>query len=311
MYNPTKPYKHKILKLIKSTWNTPYVKVEKGLYPIIKKKIFLPEVYHTDGIGTKGFYHWRKRTFKSAVLDALAMNLNDLAIVGAEPYALSNHIILPKDDRKAILEIVSFLSKECRKRKIVITGGETSIHSDMPGMDISITICGFIKKIQKNQCKVGDVLCGIKSNGIHSNGLTKAREVFKNKYKKEFTKPTSIYIDEILNLLDKHKINGMMHITGGAFTKLKDILGNADAIIDQPKKLWPQPIFQEIYEKGVLDKTMYSTFNCGVGFILSVPKKESLNVINFIKNTAVLGKVISGNGQVHIRSAFSGKMIKI
>jgi len=198
MYNPTKPYKYRILQLIESTWNSPYVEVKRGLYPIIRKKFSFPEIQHTDGIGTKGFYHWRKRTFKNAVLDALAMNLNDLAMVGATPYALQNHIVLPKDDHTAILEIVRELAKECRKRKIAMTGGETSIHSDMPGMDISITVSGLIKSIRKNQCEVGDTLIGIKSNGLHSNGITKVREVFGKEYKKEFTHPTIIYLDEIL-----------------------------------------------------------------------------------------------------------------
>ena len=311
MYNPTKPYKHQILKLIESTWNSPYVEVKRGLYPIVKRKISFHEVQHTDGIGTKGFYHWSKRTFQNAVLDALAMNLNDLAMVGAIPYVLQNHIVLPKDDHKAILAIVSALAKECRKRKIAMTGGETSIHSDMSGMDISITVSGFIKNIRENQCKVGDILVGIKSNGLHSNGITKVREIFGKKSRKEFTEPTRIYIDEILSLLNKHKVHGMMHITGGAFTKLRDILGKVDIVVHQPKALQPQDIFREIYKKGVSDKTMYSTFNCGIGFILSVPKNEVEQIARHIKNAAVIGEVIRGNGQVHIKSAFSEKMIRL
>src|SRR3989338_417501 len=144
MYNPTKPYKHEILRLIESTWNTPYVTVHRGLYPIIQKKFSFPEVQHTDGIGTKGLYHWKKRTFRNAVLDALAMNLNVLAMVGATPYALQNHIVLPRDDHGAILKIVVVLAAECKKRKIAMTGGETSIHSHTKGMDISITVSGLI-----------------------------------------------------------------------------------------------------------------------------------------------------------------------
>lgn len=310
MYNPTKPYKHKIIKLIESTWDTPYVKVKKGLYPIITKKISFPEVQHTDGIGTKGWYHWQKRTFKNAVLDALAMNVNDLLMVGAVPYALQNHLVLPKDDHKAIVEIVKELSIECRKRNIAITGGETSIHSDMPGMDISMTVCGFIKEIRENKCRIGDVLAGIESNGLHSNGITKVREVFKNQYRKEFTEPTTIYTDQIFPLLNKYKINGMMHITGGAFTKLKDILGNdADIEIQMPQKLKPQPIFQKIYKKGVSDQQMYSLFNCGVGFVISAPEKEHRILVKRLKNSEIIGKVIRGNGKIHIQSSFSRKTI--
>lgn len=310
MYNSTKPYKYKILSLIESTWNSPYIKVKRGLYPIFERKISFPEVQHTDGIGTKGFYHWRNKTFRNAVLDALAMNLNDLAMVGATPYALQNHFVLPKDDHKAILTIVNELAKECRKNKIVMTGGETSIHSDMPGMDISITVSGFIKNFSKNQCRIGDVLIGIKSNGLHSNGITKVREIFGQKNRKEFTTPTKIYLDEILSVLEKHKVSGMMHITGGAFTKLKDILSKTDAVISQPRKLEPHRIFREIYESGVSDEKMYSIFNCGVGFVLSVPKTETEKILSKISNSAVLGEVVRGSGKVNIRSAFSGKIVQ-
>lgn len=310
MYNPTKPYKHKILSLIESTWNSPYLRVKRGLYPIFERKISFPEVQHTDGIGTKGSYHWRKKTFRNAVLDALAMNLNDLAMVGATPYALQNHIVLPKDDHKAILTIVNELANECRKNKIVMTGGETSIHSDMSGMDISITVSGFVKNFPKNQCRVGDVLIGIKSNGLHSNGITKVGEIFGQQNRKEFTVPTKIYLADILYILEKYKINGMMHITGGAFTKLKDILNKADAVITQPRKLKPQSIFWELFEKGVSDEKMYSTFNCGVGFVLSVPKTEVEKILSKISNSAVLGEVVHGVGKVKIRSAFSKKIIQ-
>lgn len=311
MYNPTKPYKHQILKLIESTWDSPYVDVTRGLYPIIKRKMSFLEIQHTDGIGTKGYYHWDKRTFKNAVLDALAMNLNDLAMVGATPYTLQNHIVLPKDDHVAILEIVSALARECRARKIAMTGGETSIHSGTSGMDISITVSGFLKNVRENKCKVGDVLVGIKSSGLHSNGITKVREIFGKQYKKEFTEPTRMYSDEILKLLETHTVHGMMHITGGAFTKLKDILGDADAGIYQPKKLQPHDIFFEMYKKGVPDKTMYTTFNCGIGFVLSVPKNQAEQIARSLKHAAIVGGVVKGDGCVHVTSAFSGKIVEL
>lgn len=311
MYNTTKPYKHKILKLIESTWNTPYVRVSRGLYPIIKKKFSYSEVQHTDGIGTKGFYHWEKSTFKNAVLDALAMNLNDLAMVGAVPYAIQNHIVLPEDNHEAILKIVRVFVQECKKRNIAMTGGETSIHNNIQGMDISVTVSGFIKSPRKNKCRTGDVLIGIKSNGLHSNGITKVREVFGKQYRDEFTHPTTIYLDEILPILSKYKVNGMMHITGGAFTKLKDILGKADVCIFHPKKLQPQEIFQELYDKGIANKVMYSTFNCGIGFVLSVSQKDAESIILHIKNSDIIGEVVSGNGLVQIQSAFNGKKFKL
>src|SRR3989344_8357563 len=87
-YEPSKPYKQAILDLIRTTWETPYVSVRPGTHPIIQKKFSSPEVDHTDGIGTKGVYHWRAGTFHNAVIDSLAMNLNDLAVMRAVPYKI-------------------------------------------------------------------------------------------------------------------------------------------------------------------------------------------------------------------------------
>ena len=310
MYKPSKPYKQKIIDEIKETWNSPYVKINFNTYPIIQKKFDYKEVDHTDGIGTKGFYHWQQGTFRAAVIDALAMNLNDLAIVGAVPYKLSNHITVPLEDIR-ILKIVRELVQECKKRKIAIVGGENSFHNNTNGLDISMTVSGFIKNPKPNQFKIGDALIGLKSSGLHSNGITLIREIFKNEYRKEFTVPTRIYIDEILTILSRCKVSGMMHITGGAFTKLKDILGKADALIQHPPKLQPHKIFRDIYKKGVTDKDMYTTFNCGIGYVISAPKTESNKIFSHLKDAAIIGEIVKGNGNVLIRSAFDGKMVQL
>ena len=97
MYDPEKPYKKQILELIQKTWDTPYVSIKNN---VIKKKISYPDIDHTDGIGTKGIFHWQKQTFNNAVLDVMAMNLNDLALMRARPYKLSNHITVPGRRRK-------------------------------------------------------------------------------------------------------------------------------------------------------------------------------------------------------------------
>jgi len=310
MYNPSKPYKKQIFDLISKTWSTPFIEVKRGIYPVFKEKVLGWKVDHTDGVGTKGDYHWKKKTFKNAVLDALAMNLNDLALVRATPYKLQNHIFLPEDNDKYILNIIGTLSKECQKRKIAMTGGETSIHNNSPSIDISMTVSGFIKKLKPNKCKPGDILIGLKSNGLHSNGFTKIRELFGNKYKKDFTKPTRIYIDEILGICEKFTVNGMMHITGGAFTKLKDIAENVDLKIYKKGKILPHNIFYEIYKRGVSDKEMYTIFNCGVGFILSVPVNEKEGILKNLIGAFEIGEVIRGSGDIVIESAFSNKIVR-
>lgn len=311
MYNPTKPYKHQILKLVESTWASPYVQMKRGLYPVIRKKFSGLEVQHTDGIGTKGYYHWQQRTFRAAVQDALAMNLNDLLMVGAVPYALQNHIVLPKDDHPAILSIVRSLAQECRRRQIAMTGGETSIHEGVRAMDISLTVSGLIKTKIKNQCQSGDVIIGLPSHGLQANGFTKVREIFGNKIKTDFVRPTTIYYDQIFPLLGKYKINGLMHITGGAFTKLKDILGKNDAVMSFPEEFKIPRIFYDLYQRGLSNKEMYTTFNCGMGFFLSVVKNQALQVKNQLKESYVLGRIAKGRGMIKIRSTFDHRFFSL
>ena len=311
MYNPTKPYKKKIFELIKKTWRTPYVSVEKSVYPIIKRKSNYIDVDHTDGIGSKGVYHWQKRSFKNAVLDVLAMNLNDLALMRAIPYKMQNHIILPEDDHQAILKIVREMSKECIKRKIAMTGGETSIHNNMDGMDIGMTISGIIKNAKPNQIKAGDIIIGLKSNGLHSNGFTKVRELFGKKILADFTKPTRIYLDEILSINKNVNIHGMMHITGGAFSKLKDISSGVDVIIDQINLVPVPKIFKTIYQKMPNDDEMYCTFNCGIGFVLSVSKKDVRRTLAELSDASVIGYAKKGTSKVIIKSSFSQNLIEL
>lgn len=308
MYNPTKPIKETVLILIKSTWKSPYITIKENTYSIIKRRNNFLEVDHTDGIGTKGWYHWEKKSFKNAVLDSLAMNLNDLALVRAVPFKLQNHIVLPKDDDEAVLAIVSALVKECKKRKIAITGGETSIEDTSTALDIGITMSGFIKKEEKNQFHEGDIVIGIPSSGLHSNGISKVRELFGDEIRKEFITPTTIYLDDILLAANKYPIHGMMHITGGAFTKLKDLLHRLDIIIEKDHAIQPQKIFYEIHEEGVSDEEMYKTFNCGIGFVVSTPPKYAEKVMKIVKGK-VIGKIIPGTGKIRIESKFSSRTV--
>lgn len=308
MYDPKKPYKKQIYELIKRTWDAPYVSVKDGIYPMVKKKFSYLEVDHSDGIGTKGIYHWQKGTHKFAVVDALAMNLNDLALVRATPYKLQDHITVPVEDER-VVEIVKELSLRCRKRKIAITGGEVSCHDNLDGLDISITMSGFIKVHKLNQLKIGDVLVGLRSSGLHSNGFSTVRKVFGGEFRDDFVKPTKIYLDEILALDGQVDIHGMMHITGGAFTKLKVLLDVGDARIKRDHKLKPQPVFGELYERGISDFDMYKTFNCGIGFVLSVGSKDVEVVLKSLADAVVIGEVTSGSGKVVIESQFSNQEI--
>lgn len=312
MYNPTKPYKHDILRLIESTWRTPYVRVQRGIYPILTKKFSFSEIQHSDGIGTKGIYHLRKRTFKEAVVDAFAMNVNDMAMMGAVPYSLQDHIVTPEKGDKAVLEIIRALVALCRTHKVAITGGETSHHDNIDAIDISVSMSGFVKKMRTNQCKVGDVLIGLRSNGLHANGFTRVRGLFGAKeWRDDFTRPTALYLDTVHRILKQHSVHAMMHITGGAFSKLKDILGKNDARIMFPRAFKPRDIFYELHARGVSDRDMYATFNCGIGFVLSVPADEAVSVLRSTPKAVRIGVVEEGKGNVHIQSVFSGVGVRL
>lgn len=307
MYDTSKPYKKEISEIIKETWDNFVFYSRDGFFTLNKEDIKITG--HVDGIGTKGIYHWKKRTFKEAVSDAMAMNLNDLAMSRAIPFALIDHLFVPEDDKEAILEIINELSNQCIINRISIMGGETAIHDNMEGMELSISMLGYAFRKKENRFHENDTLIGLASNGLHSNGFTKVRKIFKEEYREEFTKPTEIYLEKILELDKKYQINGMMHITGGAFTKLKDLLENCDAELSP---LQPQEIFKEIYSKGVTDKEMYKTFNCWTGFVLSFPEHEAENCLEEITEFKAekIGKIKQGTGKIIIASAFSDKIVE-
>ncbi len=305
-YDPTKPYKHQILELIQSTWTTPWLTVRPGMYPIFERTFQGLEVDHTDGIGTKGELHWRHRTFPAAVQDALAMNLNDLVMARAQAYKLQNHLVLPSDDHRAILEIIQALVVECRKRQIVITGGETSIHRDGT-LDVSLTVAGRVLNTEPNQIQPGDVVLGLPSSGIHANGLTKFREIVKDEVV-ELTTPTPIYADVLLPFMQSFPIHGMMHITGGAMTKLKDIAQGVDVVIERNHGLRPQKIFQRAYEHGVSDEELYRTWNCGIGFIVTIEPGLAEKVEQRISATRI-GRAQKGPGIITVQSQFSSAVV--
>jgi phosphoribosylformylglycinamidine cyclo-ligase len=297
MYDTRKPHTGKVLEMIKQTWDTPYCKVEdRFMYPAIKLKGDYWMMDHTDGIGTKGHYHWELRTFRNAALDALAMNLNDLAMCFANPIKLQNHIFLPEDDNDAIFEIIDTLVEECRHRGIAMTGGETSIHNNMNGMDISMTVTGIFRGGRVNKYMSGDVLVGLKSSGLHSNGFTKVHQVLEpiTGIVPEFVVPTRIYeIQKIHN-----SVNMVNHITGGAYTKLLPYAKDVDLHFDfdAPK------IFHDLAEHCSSEE-MYKTFNCGYGFVLSVPPDKVKYVINETGG-CIIGHVEEGSGKIVIKSAF-------
>jgi phosphoribosylformylglycinamidine cyclo-ligase len=313
MYDTTKPYTKKLLEIRKSTWETPYIYVSdewEGLTLSKRKKPYDSyfEADETDGIGTKGYYHRKYGTLKNAVLDSIAMNLNDMLLSRATPYRLIDHIMSPEED--SLLKIFEELASECRKRKIAITAGESAVINTLDGIEMGIFLTGFVETPVPNRFMSGDCLVGFHSNGLHSNGFTKVRELFGDEFRQEFVEPTRLYYDELHEVVKNTEVHGMAHITGGAFTKLRGRLNNLDAVIED-NGLIPHKIFYEIYDKGLSDRDMYEKFNCGTGFIISTSPSWAEKMVVECERAEIIGKVVPGKGKVKINSAFSDSVINL
>ena len=311
-YDPEKPFSEKILDRISTTWKE-HVFVVSG-YPVIKT----PQGYfleHCDGVGTKGLLHWENKTHTAAAQDAFAMNANDLAILGFQPNSLNCHLLLSEERENVILDVISRLAELCREYDVIYSGGETACLDTLSGMEIGVHLTGFCEKLINKPLKEGDAVFAHLSNGIHSNGLTLARRLLKNEIKDyidELTKPTEIYLNTLYQTAPFAKRR--MHITGGAFTKLRKIITNEQDITIDLNKIEIPSIFRYINKK--LNKTMNNTsyemlrtFNCGVGFIEVIDSQNTDKFVNISKNSLRIGEITTGNGNIRIMSPFDEKMI--
>jgi phosphoribosylformylglycinamidine cyclo-ligase len=307
-YDTTKQYKHQLRKLIEMTWaNCPHsIAIAPGLYPSFRRNHTDWEVDHTDGIGTKGQLHWRQGTFAAAAQDALAMNLNDLAMVGANAYKLQCHLMLPEDNHDVVIQIMNHLVAACCHRHIAITGGETSVHDNLAGLEISLTVTGIVVDHLTGKIEAGDRLIYLPAQGIHANGLTWVRQLMvcgALPFADWMVEPTPIYADRFLGR--QLPIKAAMHITGGAFTKLFDILPDRLDIDFQalPAERVPTIFFTLKDLLGFDSSRMYSTFNCGVGMILVTAAADADRVAAAVGGI-VNGRVMVGNGRVRVGSTF-------
>ena len=334
-YDSKKPFTKDVIKMIKETWDTPYVSVKNFVYHIKPEFFGHGIVNHPDGVGTKGIYHYSGGTLGHAAVDSFAMNINDLLMYRATPFALTDHIYLPKDSDRTVKKLVGKLVKLSKKRDIAIVGGETAVHDDMRGVDISIVMNGLVSEKDEakgNQLKPGNKLVGIASNGIHSNGYSivraldefgqiDTRDMNDISTKEVFTEPTPIYYDELSKIVKNYNVDGMMHITGGAFAKLKGISEGLRLDIHDEHSLEPHPVFEEMYEKRfpasefgdfkLDDEAMYSNFNCGIGFVLGTDEKSAEAIVKDIRGLKadIIGDVFPGDNEIEIKSMFSGRRI--
>lgn len=272
---------------------------------------------HTDGVGTKVVIANMMKKYNTIGIDCVAMNVNDIICIGATPVSFVDYIAANKNDQIIFKKIVEGLVKGAKKSALPIVGGETAIMPDvLVGKEFSFDLAGMVvglvsKKdiVLGNKIKPGDVIIGANSSGIHSNGYSLARKALLSKYSvKDKVKgvgvigealltPTEIYVKPVLEIIQKCKINGLAHITGGAFTKLMRLKKIGYEIDSLPKI---PPIIGLIEEQGVKQEEMYKTFNMGIGFCIISPKDQVSRIKSIFKKhkitTQEIGQIVSKKG---------------
>lgn len=254
-------------------------------------------VIHTDGVGTKLLVAQELEKYNTVGIDAVAMSVNDILCVGAEPLVGVDYIALAKEDDNLVNQIMDGLVKGAEESNCAIVGGETALVPDIikggkKPFDLTFTVVGRVKKlILGNDITKGDVIVGLESSGIHSNGYTLARNALDMKeWGEEMLVPTKIYVNPVVEMIDACDVHGLAHITGGSFSKLtrlnKEIGYNLDNLPE------PKPIFKALHEKVKDVKDMYTTFNMGVGMAIVLPEDRAGTVINIAKKHGVEATVI-------------------
>jgi phosphoribosylformylglycinamidine cyclo-ligase len=287
----------------------------------------------TDGVGSKILVAELMDKYDTVGIDCVAMVVNDLLCVGAEPFAMVDYLAVDKPNPKLAEQIGKGLVEGAIEAKVAMIGGETaSLPEIVKNFDLAGTGIGIVNLdsiITGEKIREGDVLIGIASNGIHSNGLSLARRVFFDRLDlkvedplpgypeiivgEELLKPTYIYVKPVMELLNsKIDVHGIAHITGGGFNNLKRLKKDVCYHINNLPQ--PNPIFQSLYSLGVPIEEMYRVFNMGVGMVVIVPEEDNTATIKIIEKynqVYQIGKVYSNLKNMIKIKTFQNDFIEI
>ena len=301
-----------------------------GLFEIDKNDLVNPVlVAGTDGVGTKLKLAFLLDKHDTIGQDCVAMCVNDVVCQGAKPLLFLDYVAVGKNIPEKIAEIVKGVSEGCIKSGCALIGGETA---EMPGFydvdeyDLAGFTVGIVNKdkiIDGSKVSSGDVLIGISSSGVHSNGYSLVRKVFDiddgdNTKVKEYNEklgmsiaeallvPTKLYVKPMLDVISNVEVKAISHITGGGFYE------NIPRMLPKDKKAvikkgsWKVlPIFEVIAETGdIPEKDMFGTYNMGIGMIFAVDAKDVDKAMEILKSHGedayVIGEVADGDNGVEI-----------
>ncbi len=265
----------------------------------------------TDGVGSKCLIAQMMRKYDTIGIDCVAMNVNDLICVGAKPLTFVDYIAVEEVQPGVIREILEGLYTGTLMAGVTLSGGETAQLPDIirgaspkHGFDLAGTAIGTValdEMLIGRDLKEGDVVIGIESNGIHSNGLSLARKIFFKELNynidkeipgldtslgEELIKPTHIYVKEVNELLgERVPVKAAIHVTSDGFMNLTRVASKVGYVLDSLPDV--PPVFKAIHNHGdVTVEEMFSVYNMGVGFCLIVDKEAVESVISLVQGHA-------------------------
>ncbi len=276
----------------------------------------------TDGVGTKLKYAIISGKHDTIGIDAVAMCVNDIVCQGAKPLFFLDYFATGSLSPEKVATVVSGIAEGCRQSGAALIGGETA---EMPGFypEGDYDIAGFAvgavdrsKIINGSDIKEGDVLIGLKSSGIHSNGYSLVRKLFGEdisvleKFDAELgaksidvlLTPTRIYVKSILSLIEKVHIKGIAHITGGGFIENIPRIFPEGIGCEIVKNSYEVPAVFKVMQKraGITDSQIYNTFNMGIGMVVCVAESDVKATVSQLESTGeecfVIGKTVKGSG---------------
>jgi phosphoribosylformylglycinamidine cyclo-ligase len=275
---------------------------------------------HVDGVGTKAMIAQMMKKYDTIGIDCVAMCVNDLICTGCEPTSFLDYIAVRKIDLDVIKQIGKGIAEGAKRADVAVIGGETAVIPEMLSTELDLVgmalgIRNTTDLVLGDNIKDGDILVGLRSSGIHANGLTLARKLLE-KYSldslipqlgttlgEELLRPTEIYVKAIMEALKKTEIHGLAHITSTSFMKLNRIMSRAklgasiDSLPSKPK------IFDFIEkEVKVPHEEMLRTFNQGIGFVTICPESEMDKAIDIFEkfghDSLPIGRVVRDEGVV-------------
>lgn len=276
----------------------------------------------TDGVGTKQRIAQLMGIHNTVGIDCVAMCVNDIVCCGAKPLFFLDYIAIGRNEPEKVASLVSGVAEGCVQAGCALIGGETAEHPGTMQADdydlagFSVGIVDQEKIIRKDSVQAGDVILGLPSSGIHSNGYSLVRKVFDVEHASLETHvdelgltlgealltPTRIYVKPVLAALESGGVHGVSHITGGGFYEnIPRCLPEGFQAKIEKAAIPVLPIFKMIQERGgIPERDMFNTFNMGIGMSLVVAHDRVDAVRAVLPDTVVIGEIVRGDDAITI-----------